>query len=375
LPAIGQQAAVYLWPRFLHHRWEVAFIHTPLSYLVDGYAAVSIFFLISGTVLTYSFAAAPLNILRNGLRRIVRLGLPLAAAVMLAACLFGLIPAAHIAAGEESRSVYWLKTIGPEEISWHAVLQNIFMGLSFGYSDMTLLPAGLSTALKLTASTRALNPPLWTIHFELYGSLLVLLLVGIRASYGRAVHTVGCLTTLAIFLWHPLGLFVIGHMLSSLLISERWQRATRFWLVRLLAPAFLLLGFCFSSHHLSWAEPPMEFMNNAMRMPGSVDGPYAYSYCSALLLFLGFVGLPRLWLLLASRPCLWLGRLSYSLYLVHFPILFTVASLVYTISRSAALAALIGIPLSFAVAVGFELLIDRPAISLSRKVGKASAGP
>jgi peptidoglycan/LPS O-acetylase OafA/YrhL len=67
------------------------------------------------------------------------------------------------------------------------------------------------------------------------------------------------------------------------------------------------------------------------------------------------------------------GQLSFSLYLIHGPILFTVTAAAFTEAAvyfpyvaSAAVASLAGIVATFAVMVAFERMIDRPAIDLRR---------
>ena len=66
-----------------------------------------------------------------------------------------------------------------------------------------------------------------------------------------------------------------------------------------------------------------------------------------------------------------LGRLSFSIYLLHFPILFTVvcASLHHDAFSVDAAAFVLFLALTLLAAIAFEHLVDRPAIALSRRVG------
>ena len=69
----------------------------PFHILWDGHTAVYVFFLISGVVLTPSFArggAWP----RQAAKRLVRLGIPVAAAAVVALALIALMPNAHTVA-------------------------------------------------------------------------------------------------------------------------------------------------------------------------------------------------------------------------------------------------------------------------------------
>src|SRR5580693_9067482 len=82
-------------PDTAEHAWP------PLRVLFDGHTAVYVFFLISGTVLTPSFArggAWP----RQAAKRLVRLGIPVAAAATIALALLAALPNAHIDAARVS---------------------------------------------------------------------------------------------------------------------------------------------------------------------------------------------------------------------------------------------------------------------------------
>lgn len=77
--------------------------------------------------------------------------------------------------------------------------------------------------------------------------------------------------------------------------------------------------------------------------------------------------------LLSSAPALWLGKISFSLYLIHFPILFSLGAWIFLHAlgtlgflSSALLVFLVCIPLTVFLASLFEVSVDRRAISASR---------
>jgi len=79
---------------------------------------------------------------------------------------------------------------------------------------------------------------------------------------------------------------------------------------------------------------------------------------------------------LGTRPLRRLGQLSFGIYLVHFPILFTLTSLGLTalrphMSHTACVLAVIagGTAVTIAAATLFERWVDRPATALSRRIG------
>ena len=78
----------------MHHRWERIIADTPLFFVLNGYGSVYLFFLLSGVVLTYSFARRPFVAVQWTLRRIIRLGLPMCGAILLGGILISTWPTA-----------------------------------------------------------------------------------------------------------------------------------------------------------------------------------------------------------------------------------------------------------------------------------------
>ncbi len=72
--------------------------------------------------------------------------------------------------------------------------------------------------------------------------------------------------------------------------------------------------------------------------------------------------------LLSRRPVHWLGVRSYSLYLVHEPIVVALA-LDFRLTNAPIWFAIVAIALSIAVAAAFYRLVERPAVRLAHRVG------
>ena len=149
-----------------------------VGFLADGDFAVLLFFVMSGFVLTISFerqrAVLPLIVIS----RIFRLALPVAAA-----CLFGLLlllamPDAHVRAGELSGSGFLAgKTIASP---LRAVADILGVTMWTGTSNTTLF-GFLRHVLPTTENS--LDPPIWSMHLELWGSFLVLFLVTVNRAW------------------------------------------------------------------------------------------------------------------------------------------------------------------------------------------------
>jgi len=207
------------------------------------------------------------------------------------------------------------------------------------------------------------------LHIEFVGSLLVMALVAARASVGRATYRGTCVVLAVCLVASPLCLFILGHLAAPYL-----QRAAGGAWRRTLAVSCLILGILLCTTtiiSLPWHLPPPPIgpatePKNLPLMFGSV------------LVFASVAQLPILRRGLETPALRWFGKISFSLYLTHFPILFTVTAAVYAAEAtylpygaSLAVGIVAGIAVSLAVAALFERWIDRPAINLSRMIGRS----
>jgi peptidoglycan/LPS O-acetylase OafA/YrhL len=368
LPGIGLRD-----PRLVHDSWEVAFIHTPLFLPFDGYSAVYIFFVLSGVALTYSFGLRPYAITSGLVRRIVRLGIPMMAAVLIGAMWFSLWPVTHVTAGSLSGSS-WLASLGPDRTSFATIVHQIGLeGMLAGYAEVSVLPRVIQQALDLTSLFKSFASPLWTLHLEFVGSLMVLGLVALRRAVARRLHVLVCVLLIGALASSALFLFVIGHLAAEWLRTPAERRYDLWFGVGLCALGILL---CTTD---TFASVPRLIKLLPTPFVGRHEAPSMFqSMYGAVAIFFGIASLPRLQQLLGRPALRWLGKISFSLYLTHFSLLIAGGSaglMLMTAKLSylsaAAVVSVVGILLSLLIAVGFEAAIDRPAIALSRRIAKA----
>ncbi len=361
-------------PLVPHPAWEDNFIHRPWFFLCDGYVAVSLFFLISGVVLTGSFEASAAPAWRLVLRRLIRLGVPMVACVLLAALWFAWLPRAHVQAAGLFGPNAWLDGLGPKRVTLGTVCKELVAGgMLLGDQGETLLPPPLPRWFGLAPAAQNFNPPLWTLHLEFYGSLLVLLMVRLRvwlsARWFKAIY--GAL--LILLSMHPLGLFLIGFGVARLVRRPGWARCCGKPWMRRLAWLALIMGICASSHGLpaGWGRE-FERISNVFRFPMRLDAFHAYGQYGGILIFFAVLVLPGLRAWLGGKLGRVLGRYSFSLYLVHFPVLFTVTSALLVATRDMAGGVVVsvaaGLALTGVLTFGFERWVDAPATRLSRVV-------
>jgi peptidoglycan/LPS O-acetylase OafA/YrhL len=272
-------------------------------------------------------------------------------------------------------------TLSPGSIgqaSLGGVLHQVFFdGMLVGYDGAKrLLPLWLFKQFRPMPLGYSLNPPLWTLHVEFYGSLLVLALEAVRAIASRRAYFAVCALAAAGLVASPLNLFLLGHLLARWLGRIRgkmWHQGVGF--------SLLGIGFFLSTSdqlrvfRILYAFLPPPPFGEPIRLV-EIQG-----MISSVCLFLGIAFLPIFQKLLIQQPFRWLGKVSFSLYLVHYPLLFTVVSAAFVLlathfSYGITLALIIpaGIALTFGAAAAFETCIDRPSIFLSRRLGQSSRG-
>ena len=338
-------------PYTAEHAWA------PLRVLFDGHTAVYVFFLISGAVLTPSFAR-PGSFAAKCVKRVVRLVIPVAAAAVIATGLLAAMPSVHGSAAALTGSSWLAMDSSGAPTLAHLAREIGLDSLLLGYREATLFSP---LASQLAPMEQSLDTPFWSLHLELYGSLLILCLMSLR-TYSRRIHTVTILLCTATFAAHPMFLFVLGHLRGPLPPTpSRKGRGS-------IGVGLLLLGLALSAFK-NWTI--VEWLRLLLSHTELLDAPNLYQFQSqlaAVALYLGVLYCAPIWPILASAPCRHLGRLSFSIYLLHFPILFTVVCFAFTVLPSVIFALVLFLAATFLAAIAFERLVDRPAIALSRWV-------
>jgi peptidoglycan/LPS O-acetylase OafA/YrhL len=341
---------------------------SPLSQLYNGNSAVYFFFILSGYVLTPAFAAytdRPLLLLAS---RIARLAVPAFAARVLAALIFACCGDVHRLAGNLIGSAWlsdgWLPDQGPLAVLRDGIVNAVFVGYreigtaaTFGLLPDFLQPLGKSYV-----------QPFWTLSIELFGSLLVLIMVVIRQRIPRAwLATLICLAL--VLVWTPFLGFFLGHVAATRRLAERDIRGRGTIITALIAAGALLLA------DADFGTP--DFMNSAGLWSQGLHLPCPNAYhfektVGAASVLLGLLLWPGLRRVLSLPLFVALGRLSFPVYLVHWPIVLGLGSVVVVFTyptrgaSGAASAAIVVALLLVAIAAFLFEFVDDGAVQLSR---------
>ena len=342
---------------------------TPLFFPLDGASAVCIFFVLSGYVLTPLFTHSQATNAALIFSRFARLGVPALAACALSVILFQVFGGYSKTAGLLAHSQWLAESWRPPADLWFAT-DALVHGLLLGFQGNSMVQwLGFPSAL--TRMSNSYVGPLWTLSIEFYGSILVLILVRSRSW--------PLLIVVAIILSRNYLLcFLIGHVAARFRLGE--ERPAIPWP---LAAAFATAGVlvCMASHFWS-PGPVLKFcaltprillpcpaFNPAylLRIYGATVFTISTMQCSPLRTFLGQKGLRVL------------GRLSFPIYLTHWPIIFGVGSFLLVAlapwigqkaARSLALVASVALTL---FAAGYFERVDQLALKLSRALRQRKA--
>jgi peptidoglycan/LPS O-acetylase OafA/YrhL len=350
--------------------WGEAIRGSPLFYLYDGNSAVYIFFVLSGVVLTFAFQGQAQNPAATVIARIARLWIPAFAACLFAFLLKQIFGDAHIPAGEITGSE-WLRSLWrpPSGLAYFlkdSLVNSVFLGYDVGY----LFGGNLKPSF-IDSSGAAYDAPLWTLSIELMGSLLVLsLVVAWRKSTQIWIYLLVALILICARTHYIC--FIVGHMIA-LHILRRGQAAQMPYLSAPVVVASLFLGVALCITEKYATIPPLRAICGVHFALGLPCQSFPQKVYGSILVFVGLAFSPhiRRWL---SRPgFVQLGRLSFPVYLVHFPILMGLGSyLVLELSprigatASACVAGASVIAATLAVAIPF-CRVDAFAMAVARR--------
>ncbi len=308
---------------------------TPLRLIIAPSGAVQIFFVLSGWVLAASLSRTSLGTgtLPYLVRRILRIQPPYIFGLLLAWGLSFFYLSPQAATGLNG----WLRSFLPVHLEPFVLLRELLIP---GSAD-NQLPVGWSLYVEIVFSF--LMPLMWLITKRLHWVLLLPLL---GYAYSGAAD-------FRVLQWS------FDFVFGLVLFAER-ERLAR-WIEILpgvLQIGLVLLGLALFAAPTSLIKTPPEILRVA-------------TGCALCLLAALYI--PSVRRIFETRPLTKLGQVSYSLYLVHFPILLLVAPHITSAAtpwRNLLAVLITVVPLSLlASELGYRL-IERPSIQFGRWCSK-----
>ena len=313
---------------------------TPLRVIMVGRAAVIIFFVLSGLALGLSILHARTQSYRDFVvKRVCRIYPTYIAAILFSALLWHLVQPQPIAELNNWFNKNWADGAGPSVIAGHVLMMN--------------RPQDVS-----------LDSVVWSLAYELRISLIIPLLLALAVFVGTKMFLA---ITLVLAISTEIWLRYFG-IESGAYHNEDWIGAV---LTTVHYVPFFCIGLAISTNLKQFTAffvaLPVYASIGLWLVAGATLTQYSDYICaSGAVLIIGLVlSSPRISAAL-DRPVLgWLGRVSYSLYLFHLPLLLTAVHLFHdTIAPAVYMP--ITILVSFVVAELAYRFIEAPSINWGR---------
>jgi peptidoglycan/LPS O-acetylase OafA/YrhL len=340
----GSIAAVHLTPL------EPAIAASPLSALFNGAFAVSIFFVLSGYVLPhrYFLTRDPESLSGGATRRYIRLAIPILFTSLIVLGLISLHLYFNVPASAVTQSG-WLKN----QTSFTPGLGDVIAQSLWG---------------SLTLGQSSYNTVLWTMTIEFLGSFLVL---SFAALFGNLKNRwVFYLVAAGVFINTYYLAFIAGMFLCDLMTSEggKRRRITNPLLTLTLLAAGIFLG---SWYLAGW-------WGAAAGIPRTLPFLNLSQFCriaGAVLVLLAVLNLEPLQKTLGGRIPLFLGKISFSMYLLHAIVLnsfscllFLALSGTFSYNVTVLMVGAVSLPLILLLSMGMYRFVDNPGTQLSKRV-------
>jgi peptidoglycan/LPS O-acetylase OafA/YrhL len=320
-------------------------VDTPVAVLYNGIFSVAVFFVLSGFVLAHTSQKMRTKFSRDLFIRYLRLALPATASILMAWALLKAFPVATL----EVRKHVTSSSLG---LTYQGDIPSIFVALKDGLFGIFVQGGGL------------FNGVLWTMKFELIGSFGVYTFF----QFCRTRRLFLGLIILAALVLLRAPTAYVAFALGSLLYIA-WADG------KIISPSWALMlfsiGLILGSQGKGFAERHgLEAIKQSIR-PGNTGG-LIYPI-GALFLVAGVLYAPQLKNFFSNKLCKFLGEISFPLYLVHVPIIYTIAALAvvgFNAFDHKSLIAIFGgfILLAIIVAYLFERYVDQPTLRLNKHI-------
>lgn len=334
----------------VQHFWLEDNIHgTPLAAFLSGTFSVAIFFVLSGFVLSVGFFMTKNTTIIKKLatKRYLRLMLPALASVLLA-WIYIKLNLSHIAEAYH--------------ISLSSALQN----------EWIMIPHILSAIKEGVISIFVVGPEhhynsvLWTMKYEFIGSFIIFSLALIFGHSNKRWVVYGALAFALYNTWY-LG-FILGMALADLYVNKPHiiQKIKQPFLYILLAMGVVLGGFPTKYSDGTFYE------HISFPWLAQSENQTLYMTIGALFVVISVLSIRLLKRAMSLRVMSQLGKYTYSLYLVHQPIIYTLGTGLFVAftgfmgyNKSVAMAIACTLPVIAIATYLFHRFIETPSINFA----------
>jgi peptidoglycan/LPS O-acetylase OafA/YrhL len=333
------------------------FYGLPFGFLIAGHFAVLLFFILSGYVLTYRFYETKNDneLRKQAAKRYFRLAIPVFATVMTSYFLLATGAIGHL------KEVFNI-TGAPAAVT----LFQFTPDLGGALYDATI---GV-----LINGHEQYNPVLWTMTIEFIGSFVVFgfaMLIG-KLRYRWAFYIAALV---ALSNTYYLG-FIIGLIFADLKHNSDLLDRFRAVMNKVYLTGLLVLALILASIPQPWTQVSDLLHVFSLPFTGPMANTNIAHYLGASIIMLISISIPGVQQFLSARPLVWLGSLSFAIYLTHTLVLYSLGTWLFAklwdaklgIYYSAGISGIVVVIVTLGVAVFWKKYIDDMSVRVSRSM-------
>lgn len=349
-------------PQQSHSAWDIWYGHSPINLFYNGQFAVCLFFVLSGYVLSVKMFEKELDsanfqklLHSSAIRRYIRLAVPAAVSVLL-------VYLAIITNSFHLQEI-WGTTWTDMKKDYYDLDTDIYSVIKAAIFDPFF-----------RFKAHPYNPVLWTMSYELAGSFLIF---GFLALFGRLKKRWIVYVVLSIALIQTYFVAFLWGMLLADLLKHKWVKN------KILSVLVLLMGIYLGSAPytplMGTMYEPIEVWTKNINdwIQFNIDPRlFARTLGSVMILF-ALLRINALQHVLGNKIFSYLGKISFSLYLIHFTFLNTFSAFLFSkvihhfsYNLAYAITFLVSMIPLFILSHYYMKYIDQGALKLAQKVEK-----
>lgn len=320
----------------------------PLGFMYSGTGAVYIFFCLSGYILTYACASkgdVPTNAAKMFSARYLRLAIPTFVSIVICYIVLVIFP-------NNSEGMSWISGWGSGiDLSLFSALRNaIFSSVFLGDASY--------------------NWVVWTMQLELFGSFVIFFSISVidNIYYKKTIYLI---LAFLIGINFPTKFgFGYSAFLIGAFIYYMPSIKNRFLSYLILLIGLYLCGYHYKQSFYSW----LSVFETGYLKSINVSGSFLYLMLSGCALV--FVALKSniLNAITSNKVSVWMGKMSFSAYLLQMPVFFLISPISLTIRNafsigytlSAFITSAICLTVIYVLAVIFQRTVDAKSVTMSK---------
>ena len=330
-----------------HSQGFANFVHSILNILLDGNLAVYIFWFMSGYVISIRLFTSESKTYLVGAftKRYTRLAIPALCSILVAFFLMRFqwmynVQLSHIVT--DPSSIKWLGERFNFDPNFFKAIKSAVWGTFFQFTEPSY------------------NSSLWTMNPELYGSLFCFALFGVFGTSPKRCIFYALIFAIAfkLYLFWLLA-FLLGFYVCDLDFSEnKFKKYIALAEEKIFSKAYISVPLFIATLVLGGQKYNLGYFNMVI------------SFCLVFIVMKS----PLLKRMFELKPIVWLGKVSFSFYLIHLAVLCSLGCYLYLVLpyshiTKIIIASLATIVTTYGLAVLFTKYIDDTAVRLSNKIG------